>query len=78
LWYKILKWKYGEVEGKIKVGGRSTSMWLRDIGRVEAVGVGNNYNWFEEQWYFEQGIKIALYGWMIPRNVTLLSQHTKS
>jgi hypothetical protein len=48
LWYKILKWKYGEVEGKIKVGGRSTSMWLRDIGRVEAVGVGNNYNWFEE------------------------------
>jgi hypothetical protein len=48
LWYKILKWKYGEVDGKIRMGSRLTSTWLRDIGRVEDIGMGNNYRWFEE------------------------------
>ncbi|MCI27979.1 putative non-LTR retroelement reverse transcriptase related protein, partial [Trifolium medium] len=55
LWYKALKWKYGVIDGKIKMDGRMLSAWLRDIGRVESVGVGDNFNWFEEHSSREMG-----------------------
>jgi hypothetical protein len=47
LWYKTLKNKYGEEDGKIKIG-RSASQWCKDIEKIELVGGGNNHNWFEE------------------------------
>jgi hypothetical protein len=48
LWYSVLVFRYGEEAGLMKVGGRGSSSWWREITRirdgegVEAVG------WFAE------------------------------
>jgi hypothetical protein len=46
LWYHVLVARYGEVGGRLEVGGRSVSSWWRDIGRIRD-GVGESGGgWF--------------------------------
>ncbi|KEH35150.1 hypothetical protein MTR_3g081050 [Medicago truncatula] len=34
LWYHVLVARYGEVGGRLEVGGRSVSLWWREVGRI--------------------------------------------
>lgn len=35
LWYKVLKYKYGKDDGKIKTKDRNASRWTKDLEKVE-------------------------------------------
>ncbi|MCI33884.1 cysteine-rich receptor-like protein kinase, partial [Trifolium medium] len=47
-WYRVLAARYGTVAGRLAVGGRSGSVWWREVARIRdgegAVGGG----WFME------------------------------
>jgi len=34
LWYNVLVARYGELGGRLEVGGRNASSWWREIGRI--------------------------------------------
>ena len=39
LWYHVLVARYGELGGRLEVGGRSCSSWWREVGTIcEGVG----------------------------------------
>ena len=45
LWYHVLVARYGEVGGRLEVGGRSVSSWWRDLGRIRD-GEGESDCWW--------------------------------
>jgi len=48
LWYRVLKAKYGEEGGRLKEGGRDSSLWWRMQSRIRGdVGWGDG-SWFED------------------------------
>jgi len=48
LWYRVLKARYGEEGGRLKEGGRESSVWWRMLARVHnGVGLGVG-GWFDE------------------------------
>jgi len=48
LWYRVLKARYGEVGGRLKEGGRDSSLWWRMISSIRrGVGVWEG-GWFED------------------------------
>jgi len=48
LWYRVLKARYGEVGGRIREGGRDSSVWWKMLCRIcEGVGEGVR-NWFDD------------------------------
>ena len=48
LWYRVLKFRYGEVGRRLGEGGRHSSVWWKTVCKVrEGVGEGTA-NWFEE------------------------------
>ena len=51
LWYRVLVVRYGEEAGRLEVGGRSVSIWLRDIVKIrDGIGVdGGGGGWFADR-----------------------------
>jgi hypothetical protein len=48
IWYRVIVAKYGEVAGRLAVGGRSGSAWWREVLRIRD-GEGT----VEEEWFAE-------------------------
>jgi hypothetical protein len=46
LWYHVLVARYGEVGGRLEVGGWSISSWWRDIGRIRDGDGETGVGWF--------------------------------
>jgi hypothetical protein len=34
MWYRVLAARYGEEVGRLTVGGRSSSVWWREVSRI--------------------------------------------
>jgi hypothetical protein len=47
-WYRVLVARYGEVGGRLEVGGRSCSSWWREVGRIRDGGGDIGGGWFAE------------------------------
>ena len=47
-WYRILVTRYGEVGGRLEVGGRSCSSWWREVARIRDGGGDVGGGWFGE------------------------------
>jgi len=48
LWYRVLKAHYGEEGGRIREGGRQSSVWWKTVCHIrEGIGVGVG-SWFED------------------------------
>jgi len=49
LWYRVLAARYGEEAGRLEVGGRSVSIWWREItkGGWFAEGGEEGRRWFK-------------------------------
>ncbi|KEH15507.1 hypothetical protein MTR_0912s0020 [Medicago truncatula] len=47
-WYRVLVARYGEVGGRLEVGGRSCSSWWREVGRIRDGGGDYGGGWFGE------------------------------
>jgi len=46
LWYRVLKARYGEEGGRLKEGGRDSSMWWRMLSKIRggvSLGVGSSF-----------------------------------
>ena len=48
-WYMVLVARYGEVAGRLVVGGRSASSWLREVVKIRDGIEGANGGWFGER-----------------------------
>jgi hypothetical protein len=35
MWYQVLTARYGEEAGRLEVGGRSGSVWWREVSRIQ-------------------------------------------
>ncbi|XP_024632905.1 uncharacterized protein [Medicago truncatula] len=46
LWYHVLVARYGEVGGRLEVGGRSGSSWWREVGRIRDGDSDVGGGWF--------------------------------
>jgi len=46
LWYHVLVARYGEVGGRLEVGGRSVSSWWREVGRIRDGDSDIGGGWF--------------------------------
>ena len=47
-WYRILVTRYGEVGGRLEVGGQSCSSWWREVARIRDGGGVVGGGWFRE------------------------------
>jgi len=48
VWYRVLVARYGEVGGRLEVGGQSCSAWWMEVARVRDGGGGVVGDWFGE------------------------------
>ncbi|KEH22809.1 hypothetical protein MTR_7g057840 [Medicago truncatula] len=48
LWYRVLVTRYGEKAGRLPVGGRSGSLWWREVAKIRDGIVVDGGGWFEE------------------------------
>jgi len=48
LWYRVLVARYGEVAGKLEVGGRSVSTWWRELAKIRDGVEGVGGSWFAD------------------------------
>jgi len=46
LWYRVLVARYGELGGRLEVGGRSGSSWWREVGRIHGGDGDIGGGWF--------------------------------
>ncbi|XP_039683864.1 uncharacterized protein [Medicago truncatula] len=47
LWYRVLVARYGEEDGRLEDGGRSGSLWWKEVMKIRD-GVGGGVGWFNE------------------------------
>jgi len=48
LWYHVLVARYGEISGRLEVGGRSGSSWWREVGRILDGDSDIGRGWFRD------------------------------
>ncbi|PNY08824.1 cysteine-rich receptor-like protein kinase [Trifolium pratense] len=48
MWYRVLAARYGEVAGRLAVGGRSGSVWWREVSKIRDGEGGVGGEWFSE------------------------------
>jgi len=46
LWYHVLVARYGEVGGRLEVGGQSGSSWWREVGMIHDEDGDSGGGWF--------------------------------
>ena len=49
LWYRVLVTRYGEEDGRLEVGGRSVSIWWREIAKIRDGTGGEGGGWFTDR-----------------------------
>ncbi|MCI30791.1 hypothetical protein A2U01_0052002, partial [Trifolium medium] len=55
LWFKVLIAKYGVEDGRVRRGGRNSSLWWKDVCDVSK-GVGLSVGrWFENRLKYAKG-----------------------
>ncbi|PNX88489.1 kinesin-like protein [Trifolium pratense] len=67
MWYRVLVARYGEVAGRLAVGGRSDSSWWREVAKVRdgegIVGGRSDSSWWREVAKVRDGEGIVGGGW---------------
>jgi hypothetical protein len=46
LWYRVLVARYGEEDGRLEDGGRSGSLWWKEVVKIRDGTVGGGEGWF--------------------------------
>ena len=46
MWYRVLVARYGELGGRLEVGGRSVSCWWREVSRIRERDGDGSSSWF--------------------------------
>jgi len=63
LWYHVLVARYGEVGGRLKVGGQSVSSWWREIGKIRDGDGDIGGGWFGDSVRRRVGDGVATLFW---------------
>ncbi|MCI86513.1 cysteine-rich receptor-like protein kinase, partial [Trifolium medium] len=57
---------YGEVAGRLAVGGRSGSVWWREVSKIRDGGSVVEMGWFEESIERRVGNEVDTFFWTDP------------
>ena len=63
LWYDILVAWYGELDGRLEMGGRSVSLWWREVGRIRDGDRDIGGGWFGDSVSRRVGDGVATSFW---------------
>ncbi|MCH99671.1 receptor-like kinase, partial [Trifolium medium] len=66
LWYKVLVDRYGKVAGRLAVGGRSDSLWWREVSKIRDGEGAEGEGWFEESIVRRIGNGVDTFFWTDP------------